>query len=202
MQIVWYSDNDFVKTVIEHWLQPLKATIIYNNGCLPNTNLYIDACINEKLNPFGNNVEQPILKNAVITTATHLSANIIRCNFWPGFFNGTNKLEVFNENAVFIEKIMETINTHFIAAPNIEGLISARVVSMIINEAYFALEQGVSTKSDINIAMKLGTNYPFGPFEWANKIGLKNIVNLLQLLQTENDRYEPATLLIQESKMQ
>jgi 3-hydroxyacyl-CoA dehydrogenase len=44
---------------------------------------------------------------------------------------------------------------------------------MIINEAYFALEDNVSTKAETDIAMKLGTNYPYGPFEWGQLIGLK-----------------------------
>ena len=42
---------------------------------------------------------------------------------------------------------------------------------MIINEAFLALQEGVSTKEEINTAMKLGTNYPLGPFEWVEKIG-------------------------------
>ena len=49
--------------------------------------------------------------------------------------------------------------------PDIPGFISARVVSMIINEAYFALEEEVSSKEEIDTAMKLGTNYPYGPFD-------------------------------------
>ena len=70
---------------------------------------------------------------------------------------------------------------------------------MIINEAYFALEEGVSTKEEIDTAMKLGTNYPYGPFEWAKKIGLKNIFQLLDKLHKTNLRYEPAALLKKEA---
>ena len=70
---------------------------------------------------------------------------------------------------------------------------------MIINEAYFALEESISTKEEIDIAMKLGTNYPYGPFEWGKKIGLKNIRNLLYELTLEERRYQPAPLLIKEA---
>ncbi len=45
-------------------------------------------------------------------------------------------------------------------------------MAMIINEAWHALAEEVSTKNEIDTAMKLGTNYPYGPFEWAEKIGL------------------------------
>ena len=69
---------------------------------------------------------------------------------------------------------------------------------MIINEAWFAYADGVSTQQDIDLAMKLGTNYPYGPFEWGNKIGLNNIINLLLSMSEENSRYAPAPLLIKQ----
>ena len=71
---------------------------------------------------------------------------------------------------------------------------------MIINEAYHALDEEVSTKEQIDIAMKLGTNYPYGPFEWSEKIGLKNVVQLLQNLATQDERYVISALLLSESQ--
>ena len=73
---------------------------------------------------------------------------------------------------------------------------------MIINEAYFTLEENVSTKEEIDIAMKLGTNYPYGPFEWSKKIGLKNIADLLKELFITEKRYQPAALLLKEASEQ
>ena len=66
---------------------------------------------------------------------------------------------------------------------------------MIINETYFALDEKVSTQDAIDVAMTLGTNYPYGPFEWSKKIGLKNVYDLLSRLSEINKRYEPASLL-------
>ena len=57
------------------------------------------------------------------------------------------------------------------------GFVSARIVAMMINEAYFTWEAGTSTKEEIDIAMKLGTGYPYGPFEWGEKIGLRGLLN-------------------------
>jgi 3-hydroxybutyryl-CoA dehydrogenase len=57
------------------------------------------------------------------------------------------------------------------------------------------LNEKVSTKEEIDVAMKLGTNYPYGPFEWSEKIGLKNIYELLFTLSRTSPRYEPAGLL-------
>ena len=71
-------------------------------------------------------------------------------------------------------------------------MITPRVIAMIINEAYFTLQAGVSTKEEIDTAMKLGTNYPYGPFEWADKIGLNRIKTLLQTLSKTDTRYLPA----------
>ncbi|MEP6845805.1 MAG: 3-hydroxyacyl-CoA dehydrogenase family protein, partial [Panacibacter sp.] len=69
----------------------------------------------------------------------------------------------------------------------------------IINEAYFALGDKVSSKQEIDIALKLGTNYPFGPFEWGEKIGLHHIFRLLKTLSFEDDRYIAAPYLEQEA---
>jgi 3-hydroxybutyryl-CoA dehydrogenase len=66
---------------------------------------------------------------------------------------------------------------------------------MIINEAFFALGENVSTKEEIDLAMKSGTNYPYGPFEWSEKIGVENILNLLKKLSEKEERYFPAPTL-------
>ena len=71
--------------------------------------------------------------------------------------------------------------------------------SPIINEAYYTLGAQVSTREEIDIAMKLGTSYPYGPFEWAAKIGLKRIYELLVELSKVDERYTPAPLLAAEA---
>ena len=63
---------------------------------------------------------------------------------------------------------------------------------MIVNEAYFTFEAQTSTKDEIDIAMRLGTNYPKGPFEWSREIGLKNIFDLLMHLSRSDKRYRPS----------
>jgi 3-hydroxybutyryl-CoA dehydrogenase len=68
---------------------------------------------------------------------------------------------------------------------------------MIINEAYLALGEEVSTIPEIDTAMKLGTNYPNGPFEWCDLIGAANVSALLEKLSQQNTRYTPAPLLKQ-----
>jgi 3-hydroxybutyryl-CoA dehydrogenase len=78
---------------------------------------------------------------------------------------------------------------------DITGFITPRIIVSIINEAFFSLEEKVSTEDQIDIAMKTGTNYPYGPFEWSRKIGLEKVYSLLLALSKEHDRYQPSTLL-------
>lgn len=77
------------------------------------------------------------------------------------------------------------------------GLVRARLVCCIINEAVTALMERVAAPSDIDRAMKLGTNYPFGPLEWADMIGLDTVLGVITGLFTEwgDDRYRPAPML-------
>jgi 3-hydroxybutyryl-CoA dehydrogenase len=77
------------------------------------------------------------------------------------------------------------------------GLTFPRILSLIINEAARALEEGVASAEEIDIAMRLGVNYPQGPLKWADQIGLDEVLAVLQGLQRETgeDRYRPAPLL-------
>jgi 3-hydroxybutyryl-CoA dehydrogenase len=77
------------------------------------------------------------------------------------------------------------------------GLVMPRLVSMIVNEAVTALTEGVATAKDLDTAMKLGVNYPHGPLEWADQIGLDQVyATLLGVYEEQGeDRYRPAPLL-------
>ncbi|MDH5581209.1 MAG: 3-hydroxyacyl-CoA dehydrogenase family protein [Bdellovibrionales bacterium] len=75
--------------------------------------------------------------------------------------------------------------------------ILGRTIAPIINEAYFAIEEDLASKEDIDKAMKYGVNYPLGPFEWVNLFGTDKLSILLNELysDTKLDRYIPCTLL-------
>ena len=184
------------------WINSSKEFSSY-----PGANAVIDLLFEQNgydisyLNDFTN---RPVFVNSMNKTIVEINLPVIRINAWPGFLK-RNVAEVccndeVNKNEA--EQILSLLNRKAEWVPDIKGFISARVVSMIINEAYFALEENVSTKEDIDIAMKLGTNYPYGPFEWSKKIGLKNIAALLTELSQTEKRYEPAALLLKEAKEQ
>jgi 3-hydroxybutyryl-CoA dehydrogenase len=65
------------------------------------------------------------------------------------------------------------------------GLVLGRIVSQLVNEAHFALDAGVASATDLDTAMRLGFNYPRGPFEWAEAIGAARVLALLDRLRDE-----------------
>ena len=79
------------------------------------------------------------------------------------------------------------------------GLILPRILCMLINEACFALMENIASAQDIDTAMKLGTNYPYGPIEWGEKIGMHQVYAVVKAIHDDlgEDRYRPAPLLKQ-----
>jgi len=73
-----------------------------------------------------------------------------------------------------------------------------RVVSQLVNEASFALGEGVATAADIDTATRLGLNHPKGPFEWADELGRERVVEVLEGLaaETGDERYSIAPSLM------
>jgi len=140
---------------------------------------------------------QPVIINSVIDTLGEINAPFIRINAWPGFLKRQVVEASYNGKTLKekAERIFNGLDKKPEWVPDEPGFITARVIAMIINEAWFALEEGVSTKEEIDTAMKLGTNYPYGPFEWGSQIGLKNIYTLLDKLNKTNSRYRPAELM-------
>lgn len=153
-------------------------------------NLLFDEFANETIN-----YSKPTFVNAVVKTCKELPNNCIRLNAWTGFLEREVVEVATNLHENFVESVMNTLNWKFQLVADEPGMISARIIAMIVNEAFFALEDDVSTKEEIDIAMKLGTNYPFGPFEWSERIGLKQINELLEKLALHDKRYQPSFLL-------
>lgn len=110
------------------------------------------------------------------------------------FFNSSEKIECFCQDKkdevirVFSDLGVEPFWYDSYGV----GFVYARVIAQIINEAYFALEENVANKKDIDRAMKYGVNYPGGPFEWSNNKE-KIVVTLLEELSINDaKRYEIA----------
>jgi 3-hydroxybutyryl-CoA dehydrogenase len=138
-------------------------------------------------------LQQPVFINSVANTQL-ASQHVIRLNGWSGFIE-KEQWEIAGDVTPTVTAVLAQLGKKAIVTQNTPGFISARSIAMIVNEAYFALGENISSETDIDTAMKLGTNYPFGPFEWAAKIGLQNIYDLLQTLAITDSRYECAPAL-------
>jgi len=134
---------------------------------------------------------QPVVINSVAHTLREIGRPFVRINAWPGFLKRPcNELAVrHKEEEENIAKLFDKLGWPCRFVADIPGMISARILAMIINEAYYTLQDKVSTRAEIDTAMKLGTNYPFGPFEWGAKIGLQAIDELLTILSRTDSRY-------------
>jgi 3-hydroxybutyryl-CoA dehydrogenase len=95
------------------------------------------------------------------------------------------------------EQLFNSLAKETVRVKDAVGLTFPRILSLIINEAARALEEGVASAEEIDVAMRLGVNYPLGPLRWADQIGLDEVLAVLEGLQREtgDDRYRPAPLL-------
>jgi 3-hydroxybutyryl-CoA dehydrogenase len=77
------------------------------------------------------------------------------------------------------------------------GLVLGRIVCQLVNEAYFAIGEGVGSAEDVDAGLTLGLNHPRGPVEWGDAIGLEHVLAVLDGLWDERheERYRAAPLL-------
>ena len=73
-----------------------------------------------------------------------------------------------------------------------------RIVCQLVNEAWFAVGEGVGSEDDVDIGMVVGLSHPRGPIAWGEAIGLDHVMAVLDALWTERreERYRPAPLLV------
>jgi 3-hydroxybutyryl-CoA dehydrogenase len=95
------------------------------------------------------------------------------------------------------ERFFRGLGKHVEWVGDSPGLVLGRVVCQVINEAAFALQARVGSARDIDTAMRLGFNYPRGPLEWAERIGLEHVLTVLDGLWTQRheERYRASSLL-------
>ena len=95
------------------------------------------------------------------------------------------------------ERFFRALGRHVEWVGDAPGLVLGRIVCQLINEAAFALGEGVGSAADIDTGMVLGLNHPRGPLEWARQIGLDHVLTVLDGLWSEyrEERYRPAPAL-------
>ncbi len=154
------------------------------------------------------NSKAPVISSSLCITTLEQAVN----SKYPGRLVGAALYPTFSEAKGIelaktgftkddnFEKVMglfENVEKEVYEVTDRPGMISMRIISMIINEAYLVLQEGTSAREDIDTAMKLGTNYPFGPIEWSERIGIELVYNILKSMFDEfgDDRYRITQLL-------
>lgn len=151
--------------------------------------------------------EVPVFVSAAklqLAEAVYVLDAKIRCRLF-----GINTLPTFIGNDVWevslfrkfetadLDKVMKLLNIKWLPVEDRVGMVKPRVIFMIINEACYTLQEGTASIEDIDTSMKLGTNYPFGPFEWCDRIGITHVFETLTAIyeDTKDERYKVCPLL-------
>jgi 3-hydroxybutyryl-CoA dehydrogenase len=123
------------------------------------------------------------------------------------FFNPVHKmkllevvraLETDDDTLATVVEVGKRMGKEVVVIKEAPGFITSRINAMIGNEAFYMLQEGIASASDIDKALKLGLNHPMGPFELVDLVGLDTRLNILEYLHKSlGEKYRPAPLLVQ-----
>jgi 3-hydroxybutyryl-CoA dehydrogenase len=123
------------------------------------------------------------------------------------FFNPVQKmplveivrgLETSDDTAAAIKQVAEKMGKETVVINEFPGFVTSRISCLVGNEAFYMLQEGLGTPEEIDKAIKLGLNYPMGPFELGDLVGLDARLNNLKYLHEKlGEKYRPAPLLEQ-----
>ncbi|MFD1737290.1 3-hydroxyacyl-CoA dehydrogenase [Bacillus salitolerans] len=123
------------------------------------------------------------------------------------FFNPVHKmklvemvrgLETADETAEGIRAVAEKMGKETVVVNEFPGFVTSRISALVGNEAFYMLQEGLGSPEEIDKAIKLGLNYPMGPFELGDLVGLDARLNNLKYLHEKlGEKYRPAPLLEQ-----
>lgn len=194
----------------------IRATIEMND--LKNCDLVVEAATEKKELKFeifkkldevvkqdallaSNTSSISITEIAAVTKRPHLVAGMHFMNPVPvmKLVEGIRGLETTDETFNTIAATAEKMGKTFVRAKDFPGFAVNRILMPMINEAIYALHEGVAEVKDIDTAMKLGTNQPMGPLELADFIGLDTCLAIMNVLHDGlgDTKYRPCPLLKQ-----
>lgn len=123
------------------------------------------------------------------------------------FFNPVQKmrliemvrgLETSDDTVEKIKEVANKMGKETVTINEFPGFVTSRISALVGNEAFYMLQEGVGTPEEIDKAIKLGLNYPMGPFELGDLVGLDTRLNNLKYLHEKlGEKYRPAPLLEQ-----
>jgi 3-hydroxybutyryl-CoA dehydrogenase len=106
----------------------------------------------------------------------------------------TRGLDTADSAVSAAERFFGSLGRHLEWVGDAPGLVLGRIVCSVVNEAAFALGEGVGSAEDIDTGMVHGLNYPRGILAWGDAIGLDQVLAVLEALYAERreERYRPA----------
>jgi 3-hydroxybutyryl-CoA dehydrogenase len=123
------------------------------------------------------------------------------------FFNPVHKMKLVEivqalasapATLAAVEEVSKRMGKETVLVRESPGFITSRVNATIGNEAFYMLQEGVASASDIDKALKLGLNHPMGPFELVDLVGLDTRLSVLEFLHRSlGEKYRPCPLLVQ-----
>ena len=177
-----------IEAVPEEMESKIEIFTLLDKVCRPNTILALNTSS---------------LSITEIASVTYRAKKIVGMHF----FNPVHKMKLLEivraletdddtlETAVDVGKAMRK---EVVVIKESPGFITSRINAMIGNEAFYMLQEGVASASDIDKALKLGLNHPMGPFELVDLVGLDTRLHILEYLhKTLGEKFRPAPLLVQ-----
>jgi 3-hydroxybutyryl-CoA dehydrogenase len=123
------------------------------------------------------------------------------------FFNPVHKmkllevvraLETDDETLAAAVEVGRRMGKEVVTIKESPGFITSRINAMIGNEAFYMLQEGVASATDIDKALRLGLNHPMGPFEMVDMVGLDTRLHILEYLhKTLGEKFRPCPLMVQ-----
>ena len=139
-----------------------------------------------------------------LAQAAHDPARFIGVHFFNpvpvmGLIELIRGLATSDDTLTRVEAFGRTLGKEIVHANDAPGFIVNRVLMPMINEAVFALGEGVASMRDIDTACRLGLNHPMGPLTLADFIGLDTCLEIIRVLHsgTGDPKFRPAPLLVQ-----
>jgi 3-hydroxybutyryl-CoA dehydrogenase len=141
-----------------------------------------------------------ITKIAAVTKRPELVAGMHFMNPVPlmKLVEGIRGLQTSDETFKTVRVLAEKVSKTFVEANDMPGFVVNRILMPMINEAVYALHEGLAEAKDIDEAMKLGTNQPMGPLTLADFIGLDTCLAIMNVLHEGlgDTKYRPCPLLV------
>ncbi|MBR7796580.1 3-hydroxyacyl-CoA dehydrogenase [Virgibacillus sp. AGTR] len=107
-------------------------------------------------------------------------------------------IQTNDQTVKVIQEVAKKLGKESVQVNEFPGFVTSRISALVGNEAFHMLQEGVATAEDIDKAIRLGLNYPMGPLELSDLVGLDARLNNLKYLhETLGEKYRPAPLLEQ-----